>query len=749
MSGIIQSNPNKPNRLETNGKATVKDEQYDLNYAKWCVSSGFNSQHYKWLERIKTNKRFYQNDQWGEREDVETFLSDSSGQVRNRSQLTNNIIRPMVEQFRGNASILKINASAQNVSPKSINRRTEMLNEKLLKTDIANAFPQIGKVMRENDKTIGADKDETSIIFENLYVDQYVQQINELLVHGKNLNEFSKMQTPISQALVLSGWCGVETYEQGGHQRFEQIEPETFFFDRDARKYDLSDAAFKGYIKNQDVSYILERFQCSNEDALVLENFVSNSQYSELNAYNSSAGVFHAYRLPIYNCFWKDTEKYEYAYVRDEVGYPWLTRVNYTYPGEEEPRFTDKDIITPPDSARNRKLFKKGDKRKLFVDGIRFCRFIPSDIICKAKGKTEDDKSSDIVLESGLLDYQEVDLLDVSNCKFPIKSQTWGFVDGDIFSPIDDAIKPQRFINRIISATDQLINNSGGANAIIDEDAIASNDKNSIYHDMKEGKPITVRTKGKGVPNTVGYYDNTPKQGTYSMFSIIPLIKQMIQDTTGINESLRGESTGSDQLVGVTELLIQRGSLMQEPFYEAISNLFLQMYQSIATVGKRIYIDNEREIVNILGDEGARIIKLSEDLKNEDFNVFIERENDDSILKSTANQMLAIFLQQRLIDSTIFANLYNRSTPNDVTRELRAYAKIQKENQRQQALLADQQMKDQQAQQTQANGQQRQDALDMQNQNNQLEVRRQDMDLNKSLSKDLAMQEKNAQSIAK
>jgi hypothetical protein len=233
------------------------------------------------------------------------------------------------------------------------------------------------------------------------------------------------------------------------------------------------------------------------------------------------------------------------------------------------------------------------------------------------------------------------------------------------------------------------------------------------------------------------------------MFTLIPLIKSMIQDTTGINEGLKGQSTGSDQLVGVTELLIQRGSLMQEPFYEAISNLFLQMYQSIATVGKRIYIDNEREIVNILGDEGARIIKLSEDLKNEDFNVFIERENDDNILKSTANQMLAIFMQQGLIDTTIFANLYNRSTPNDVTRELRAYAKIQKENQRQQAILADQQMKAQQAQEGQLMNQQRQDGLDMQNQGNELEKRRQDLDFQKSLSKDLVAQEKNTQNIAK
>jgi hypothetical protein len=428
---------------------------------------------------------------------------------------------------------------------------------------------------------------------------------------------------------------------------------------------------------------------------------------------------------------------------------PYLTRINYTYPGEDSPRYTDKDLIDPPNSVENRRLFKNTNKRKLYMDSVRYCSFIPSEIVASYNDRQlPENKIGDIVLEYGLLDYQEVDLYDFSNCKFPIKVSTWGYVDGEVFSPVDDAIDPQRFINRVLSVTEQLINNAGGSNIVIDEDSIDPNSKDDIYYDIKEGNPITVRTKGKGVPNTVGYYDNTPKQGTYAMFNIIPIIKQMMNDTTGINEGLRGESTGQDQLVGVTQLLIQRGSLMQEPFYEAMANLFLQCYKHVATVGKNYYIDSGIQIVNILGEDGAEILKLSEDLKNEDFNVFVERENDDNTLRSQANQMLAVFMQQGLINDKVFANLYNRSTPNDVTRALREQAKLRAEAERQQAIEMQQQMEVAQQQAMGMQEQQRQDRINSENIQAQLEQSRQQNDFDKSMMKMISDQQKNSQNVA-
>jgi hypothetical protein len=730
---VFQANPNKPNRLETKDKSTSK--VYHLDYAKWAVSMGFDSRHNEWLARIKVNKDFYKNEQWNDSEDIEAFLKDKTGQERNRIKMTNNLIRPMVEQFRGNAIILKINASAQSVSPLSVSRKDKMLAEQIFKTEVANEFPEVGNMMRAVDKTIGESKEETQRIFENLYVDQYIENINALLRFVKANNRFPSKQVKQAQNLALTGLCVEEGFEHGGHLKWRAIEPEDFFFDRDAREFDLTDASFMGYVNPMDPSYILEKYQPTVEDALAIERMASDSQYSETHVDRTNTRSYSSNRLPVYSAFWKDTDKYEYGYVLDEFGVPFLTRINFTFPGEEAPRYTDEDLIDVPFSPKNERIFKGKKKRKLFVDNVRYCRFIPAEYVSTTN--TLGQPYGDIVLEFGEMDYQEVDLLDYSNCKFPIKCQTWGYVDGEIFSPIDDAINPQRFVNRVLSVTEQLINSAGGSNVIIDEDSIDPNGKDAIYYDIKEGNPITVRTKGKGVPNTVGYYDATPKQGTYAMFNIIPIIKQMVQDTTGINEGLKGQSTGSDQLVGVTELLIQRGSLMQEPFYEAMSQLFLQMYQYTASVGKRMYIDNEREIINIMGDEGLQIVRLTKDMEMEDFNVFVERENDESVLKSQANQMLSVFLERQMIDDITFANLFNRSTPNDVTRAMRAQSKIRNEAKIQAERANQEAMMQQQQQAVESQEKADLNMMAQMQDNKDLEMRRQDIDMDKALLKSL------------
>jgi len=128
--------------------------------------------------------------------------------------------------------------------------------------------------------------------------------------------------------------------------------------------------------------------------------------------------------------------------------------------------------------------------------------------------------------------------------------------------------------------------------------------------------------------------------------------------------------------------MIQRGSLMQEPFYNSLSDMFMQMYETVATVGKKYYIDNEKELSIIAGDEALKIFKLSDELRNEDFAIFVEKENSDQALKNNANQMLQVFLEMGLIDQEIFANLYERSTPSKVMAEVRRFVKIQRENAR-------------------------------------------------------------------
>ena len=680
MGSIIIST-DRPNRV-----TATKDKEYYLQMARYCASKGKNNSIYaSWQSKININNKFYKNDQWIYEEDLETFLKDSDGNVRNRLKVVFNQVRPIVEQYRGNASILKINASAKSISKLSINRRELALSKAIMNTRLSQEFPGLGEILKKNDPLVKESIAETTSIFENLYVDMFVPQVNALLKFGAENNNYQQTQMPAALSLALSGVVVFECFNHGGHRKSRHIQPNNFFYDTDARMPDMSDASFKGYSQPMDVSMIAEAYQ--NADPRDIE---AMEEYCRLMG-ESQNGSYSAARPEVYRVFWKDIDKWEYGYVMDEDGYPYLTKINFTYPGEDQPRYTDADLIDPPKTDKNKILFKNKKSKKLFFDKVCFCDFVSAESMGgKINNYQGNDKVTDIVLDYGVLEYQDIESLDYANSKFPIKVQTWGFVDGEIFSPVDDVISPQRLINRIMSVVEGHLNNSGGQGVVIDEDSLPADESRlDVNYNIKEGKTIHLNSRGKGIPNTVGTYDNTPGPGIYNMMSIIPSIQAQLQQVTGVNEGLKGQSTGSDQLVGVTELLIQRGSLMQEPFYDALTNVYIQLYQDMGSVGKRFYIDHERELAVISGDEGAQVLVLSKDLRNEDFRVFITRENDNDLLKSQANQMLMLFIELQLIDDKTFANLYDRSTPSEVTMALRSQAGIRAEAKKQ--MEADQQ----------------------------------------------------------
>ena len=665
---------NKPNRVEVKNKNT--NEDYHAQYAKYAIGDAYNHLHTDFIRRTQLNKKFYKGDQWVYDEDVEAFLKDDTGQDTNRIKVVHNIIRPMVEQYRGNAIRMVINARVKSISKRAVTRREKALNKQLFMTEVAiEAAPVLGDAVRQR-TGVGRTKEETKAIFQNRYVDEYVKSLNRLLQYSAELNEFSRKQIRVAFSLAMSGLTVLEGFEHGGHLRTELVESEEFIFDRSARDPDLSDAAYQGKVPMMLPTQVFERWQdIKQEDREAIEEYVTSMQKTGYEHYGEGTNLLSSTRIPVYHVYWRDIETFTYGYVMDDYGYAYLTRINFIEDGEEEPGYTDKDLIEPPDSPRNRRLFPNGKKtRRSIVDVLRYCILIPSSVIGRRSDNLSENKAADIVLEFGLYPYQETEYFDLSNVKFPFKCQTWSYVDGDILSPMDDAINPQRLINRILSVSENHLNNSGGAGLAYDKDAVGSDEgEDELIRNAKQGKPIGVNAKGRGVPNTISNYDLTPKAGVYKMFDIVEIMKGLTQETTGINEPLQGQSTGSDQLVGVTQLLIQRGSLMQEPFYFAIGDVFLQMYQHIATVGKRIYIDNGRELAIAVGDDGVAALKLDPNMRAEDFRAFVKRANDEEILISAADEQLRLWLQLGLIDDVTFTDMLGRSTPEEVHVALREH----------------------------------------------------------------------------
>ena len=93
MLHYITSKQSRPERLTEN-----KDEKYHLDFARFIVSHSNNTYHQSRISRIIVNKAFYKGNQWIFKEDLEPFLMDESGDVRNRIKFVQNYIRPKVDR---------------------------------------------------------------------------------------------------------------------------------------------------------------------------------------------------------------------------------------------------------------------------------------------------------------------------------------------------------------------------------------------------------------------------------------------------------------------------------------------------------------------------------------------------------------------------------------------------------------------------------------------------------------------------
>lgn len=677
MLFLIANGEPRPNIL-----TEPKNESYHIRWARYCLGQCNNFYHNRYINKIKLNKSFFMGQQWILEEDTESFLKDDTNQARNRLTLTNNVITPIVNQYRGNASRMQINAQVKASSPMARNRRNDSLGEMLFKSRVANQPDNpYGKGMREK-YPIGKTPIETEQIFDNMFVDTYVRDMNLLVKFISENNRLSAMQPRVAEEICYSGIGVIKGYEYSGNQVFRNIESENFFWDRSGMEYDLSDSAFMGDVYYLAPSEIFEKApDLSAEEKKAIENYAiqyrsmgvvtgtTNSLNSQLNKYEVGG------RVPVFDVYWRDGEEIEYGYVLDKFGYPYFTRINYVYEGEEKARYTDKDLIQV-DSVWAKKYLKGKKKTKIFREIIHSCEIIPKEIMAQSSPDKDMRKFRDIALSWGPIPYQEVNSLDYVKAKFPYKAYCWGYVDGETMSPLDLAIHPQRFINRVLSITENQVNNSGGTNIFYDKSMVdPQTGESELLRNINQSKPVGMRANGRGMQNAVMPYDRNIKSGTMTLLEVTNIMKQYLQDTTGVNEAMQGGADNPDQLVGVTQLMIQRGSLVQEPFYNAIREVFLGCYQMMASVGKRIYADNERELSIAVGDSGAQVIRITKEMKNEEFSCFVKFSNPEEMLVDKANAELLNLRQLGLIDDPRVAELWGRSTPEDVASAVRAFSK--------------------------------------------------------------------------
>lgn len=698
--------------------------------ARHCVGVGYyDRRHTEWLKKISLNKRFYKGDQYIKDEDLSAFFLSATGDPTTRIKMTFNIIRPMVEQYRGSSINMDFNGQVYAVGSQAYSRRIKRYERLDFYDDLSRQLPpQLAGALRDR-LPIGNTKAETQQNFEEIDVDDVVETMNSYLANVKKRNRLDSYKLPFAQSMAFSGAVVTYPYEHFGHWAMRHIQSENYFWDRSAREYDARDASFWGERWDVDNSTIFETWQdMAASDRIALDNYDMNNADIYYNVGNpggaTSSGVDMVKRgkTPVFRVIWVDTEEYEYGYVKDEYGEPYMDRINFTYADEDKPRFTKADLIPLSELPKEKKLKLKGKStRKMKVDILRFCEFIPNEYTGVYKTNNGGDYN-DIVLKFGVFEGCQRDPLSPFNIMPPYICNFWSYVDGEALSPIDDSIDPQRLINRFISISENRINRSSSDFIAYDESALPQEDgaEATMLRDIAQGNPVRFKTRGMGLPNAVQNVQSNISNSTFSLFNMVNSIVGFNQHTTGINSEMNGQASGgSEQLVGVTEALIQRGSILQQPFYNAISEVYLGLYQSILSLGKSIYAKNGTELYDMVGVDGAQLIKISKNMLLEDFACDIRRDAGDPILKQAANQTLDTLAANGMIDKATYGKLYGRSTPESIGVALRrlvreeamaARAQGEQENQMMQQVANEEATQQAKVQNLQAATMQREDA---------------------------------------
>ncbi len=86
---------------------------------------------------------------------------------------------------------------------------------------------------------------------------------------------------------------------------------------------------------------------------------------------------------------------------------------------------------------------------------------------------------------------------------------------------------------------------------------------------------------------------------------------------------------------------------------------------------------------------------MSEEIRNEDFRVFIKRDSSNESLRQAADNVLFTLLQGGIIDKEFFSALYGRSTVEDI--QVRLRQQVKKEKLAAQMAAKEQQMASEQA----------------------------------------------------
>ena len=278
MSYMFANNRVRPSKLKGS-----KNKKYHSDYAKFCLSTMDNYIYRRYINRCLVNWSFFKggDGQWIFEEDVESFFLDESGDVRNRLKWTKNVIKPMVQQYVGNAIRLSYDAKATCISDFVINKREKDIAEAVGHAKNAQEYPNLKSAIEENHE-VAETPEETEKMFRNVFSEKYEQDMNNLINYVVEDVEMDEIKVQITRNLALCGLGIYKGYESNDVYKAESTNPLFFGWDMSAIKPDLSDSEYMFEWYYMDSPSIFEKYQnLSQKERESIENYSrDNSQNS-------------------------------------------------------------------------------------------------------------------------------------------------------------------------------------------------------------------------------------------------------------------------------------------------------------------------------------------------------------------------------------------------------------------------------------------------------------------------------------
>ena len=674
-----------------------KGEEYCNQKARYFASR-VSGVHLDWFRlQYAINARFSRGE-WGIDEDRPTYLKDGNKiPWSSQKELSIPLAHPMVLRWTGQIASLEISAKATPITQYAVVRREAAKNRAIA---YALAAQQGGYVQDATMEMTGYGPDQQQNINDTLgsderglggtYQDKCMRAGNAIMSTTEAYNDYKYLKDSNANTLVCSGMFATHCRRDGMRFKWEWMHPYEMAFDSSSNRADMSDGQFAIHCPLKNLSALMKDYPKAKDQLETMQGLIKNMTVAA-SEFPRGGGCPQG-KPRVMTVYWKEAQWCEMGWMMID-GKPTVVVVNEPDPDKPgKMKYTPEECMD--DYPKNRFTSEwKSKTRKGFIERVYFCSFIPWEFTPYATtSQPYKDAAStrDIVLDYGIYDFQEPCLGNPFKVNLPIKFSAVEYSDGYVIAPLTFAISPQRIINQVSSKLVHQLVKSKGQIPWVNPRSLADSDMDvsEVLNSADDGNAIELDTQSAGgAQNAIGSVDLSLNAGFYNLWQIPQMLTNIANTATGMNDPLQGKSTGSQQLVGTTELLLQQSMQMMQPITTCVEHGFRQMHQHDVSAGKVFYQHFPQYLAEMAGDEEMEAIMKSPDMAIEELRADVETTVSPSKLMAATDQMILEFLQLGLIDDVTAAALGGRSHPSDVWSASRQFT----EQRRKAAAAAEQQ----------------------------------------------------------